>query len=105
VVRFELELLDDFHDRVQPARGLNRELFRLLFVRFDTLSPSSIPHRRYQIENKATRLCELEEPCQRFKRTLHGRAEDGNRFRDRCENREYGNSLFQRHRVLAEIGR
>jgi hypothetical protein len=61
-----------------------------VFCLFD-LTPcltSSIPNRLYQTENKTTRLRELEEPCQRFKRTLHGRAQDGNRFRDRCENRE-----------------
>jgi hypothetical protein len=38
VVRLELELLEDLDDRVQPARGLNRELLRLLFVRSDCLS-------------------------------------------------------------------
>jgi hypothetical protein len=41
VVRLELELLEDLDDCVQPARSLNRELFRLLFVRFDSLIRSS----------------------------------------------------------------
>jgi hypothetical protein len=37
VVSLELEFFEDLNDYVQPARGLNHELLRLLFVRFDSL--------------------------------------------------------------------